>query len=286
MKKRFYIILVLLFVCLVSGCDNNSKHKDTIKKEETTNTTKNEDTNTIKKEEKSNCSINNNNGKYDFAINESLVCPEIKNIAYSGDGYFIDNQGILYEISNKLYSTTNTNCRKVETDVIFEKAIKNTLISKDGSFYTYWDSKLKKVTNEEIENGRAWYGINQMEIKLYRLNKNISYIAQLDMNDPEIYVFTKGNEIYQVTYDYNTNKASEKLIYTFNDGEKVVSLTDGYVITNKNYYRYGEINKNECSKYEDVKCEYGLVVVDSISNCSSEIIYISNSRIVTKNMIK
>ena len=269
MKKRIYIIFLLLLVCFISGCDNNSKGNDSLIKEEV-----------------SQCSINNNNGKYDFVVNEKFVCPEIKNIAYSGEGYFVDNQGILYETSSKLFSTTNTNCRKVETDVIFDKAIKNTLISKDGNFYTFWSSELKKVTNEEIEKGRAWYGINQMEIKLYRLNNNISYIAQLDINDPELYVYQKGNEIYQITYDYDKNKSNEKLIHTFKEDEKVVSLTDGYVITNKNYYKYGEINKTECSKYEDVKCEYGLVVVDSVANCTNDIFYISDSIIVTQNMIK
>ena len=268
MKKYFRIIFLLLFVCVLAGC-NKSNDKMLTPERDITNTK---------------CSINSQEFFWNYGI-DSFVCPELSNIAYSGSGFFVNNKGELYEISSKLYSTTNTNCKKVDTEIVFDNVISNTLISKEGNFYSFSNSDLKRITDEQIEKGRAWYGIDQMEIKLYKLNNNISYFAQLDHEAPEIYVYNKGNELYQITYDYNTKTANEELLYTFKDGEKIISRTDGYIITNKNYYKYGKINEDKCSKYEDVECEYGLVIVDSAENCANEIIYISDKITVTKEML-
>lgn len=268
MKKYFRIIFLLSFICVLAGC-NKSNEKTLMPEQDITNTK---------------CSINSQDFFENYSI-DSFVCPELSDIAYSGSGFFVNNKGELYEISSKLYSTTNTNCKKVDTEIVFDNVIKNTLISTEGNFYSFYDSELKKISNEQIEKGRAWYGIDQMEIKLYKLNNNISYFAKLEIEAPEIYVYNKGNELYQITYDYNTKTANEELLYTFKDGEKIISRTDGYIITNKNYYKYGKINEDKCSKYEDVECEYGLVIVDSAENCANEIIYISDKITVTKEML-
>ena len=268
MKKYFRIIFLLSFICVLAGC-NKSDDKTLMPEQDITN---------------AKCSINDQDFFFFFGI-DSFVCPELSDIAYSGSGFFVNNKGELYEISSKLYSTTNTNCKKVDTEIAFDNVISNTLISKEGNFYSFSNSDLKRITDEQIEKGRAWYGIGQMEIKLYRLNNNISYMTQLDINEPEIYVYEKGNELYQITYDYNTETANEELLYTFKDGEKIISRTDGYIITNKNYYKYGKTNEEECSKYKDVECEYGLVIVDSVENCANEIIYVSDKITVTKEML-
>ena len=65
---------------------------------------------------------------YDYYINESLVCPQFKDIAYSGDRFFITNAGELYEYSDKKYSTTNNNCKKVETQVLFTNIIETSML--------------------------------------------------------------------------------------------------------------------------------------------------------------
>lgn len=261
MKKNFMFIFLVVMVTLITGCNNNFEKAET---------------------KKTSCKLVGRSASY--------ICPELKNIAYFGQGglsgYFVDNQGILYEISSQLFSTTNTNCRKVETDVVFEKVIKNTLISKDGSFYSFGggDSKLRKLTNDIIEKGMSYYGIDQMDIELYKLNNNISYLSD-SFNGPDIYVYQKDNNIYQISY-IRMNETDEKILHTFTDGEEVISFTNGYVITNKNYYKYGETNRTECLKYKDVECEYGLVPVDSIENCSNDIIYVSDDIVVTKSMFE
>ena len=140
MKKYFQIIFLLSFICVLAGC-NKSNDKTLMPEQDITNTK---------------CSINSQDFFENYSI-DSFVCPELSDIAYSGSGFFVNN-------------TTNTNCKKVDTEIVFDNVIKNTLISTEGNFYSFYDSELKKISNEQIEKGRAWYGIDQMEIKLYKLN--------------------------------------------------------------------------------------------------------------------
>lgn len=272
MNKKLKVLLVLGCILIITGCGKSNDIKN--------------NSNNENKDNKISCSINKNNGKYDYFINESLVCPQFKDIAYSGDRFFITNSGELYEYSDKKYSTTNNNCKKADTDVLFDKIVENTLVSKDGNFYSFFEGNLKRITDDEIQKGRAWYGIDQMEIKVYKANNRIFYLDQLDNEKPEIYGYVDGNSIYSISYDWKSNKTNEKLLITFKDGEKVEKVTNGFVVTNKGYYRYGMTNQKECSEYEDINCEYGLVLVDTIDNCSNEIFYVSNNLIVTKEMIK
>ena len=271
MNKKIRILFIIVCILIITGCNNanNVESNDNIKKEEDTPL----------------CSIIN--GKDDYHINESLVCPQFKDIAYSGnDRFFITNSGELYEYSDKKYSTTDNNCKKADTDILFDKIIENTLVSKDGSFYSFTEGNLKKITEDEIEKGRAWYGIKQMEIKVYKENNKIFYLDQLNINDPEIYGYIDGNSIYAISYDYNTNATNEKLLITFENGENIIKVNNGFVVTSKGYYRYGIINHDECSLYEDIECKYGLVLVDTIENCSNKIFYISNNLIITYDMLK
>ena len=271
MKKYFRIIFLLLFICVLAGCDK-SNDNSLIPEQGITNTK---------------CSINSQEFFWNHNI-DSFVCPELSDIAYSGSNFFINDKGELYEFSSKLYSTTNTNCRKVDTEIVFVNVIRNTLISRDGNLYSFYDSNLERISDEEIEKGPALYGLDQMNIELYNLNNDISWLKILNSTywHDGTYVYPKNNKLYQVTYGYNTNTIKEELLHTFEDDEKIISRPNGYIITNKNYYQYGKINEEECSKYEDIECEYGLVVVDSVENCANEIIYVSDNIIVSKDMIK
>jgi len=275
--KNKGILFALLISFLISGCEN-------IIKEKSDNNKVIESGSSIKEEDKTKCSIINFLGNY--GINESLICPKFKEISSSGHGFFITESGELYEYSDKKYSTTNNNCKKVETNVLFTNIVENTLVGKDGNYYSFHEKKLRKIPDDEIQKGRAWYGLDQMEIRLHKLNNKIFYLDQLDMNDPDIYGYVDGNNIYEISYNHQNNKSNEKLLLTLKDGEKVEKTTNGYVITNKGYYRYGMTNQKECSEYADIKCEYGLVLIDTIDNCANEIYYLSNGLIVTKNMIK
>lgn len=270
MKKKISLFILCGFILLgVCGC---GKEKNEVSNSNNVNPALN-----------NTCSLTEYSVEYS---GKDFYCPEMSEIKQGGGGFFITNDGKLYEYSNKKYSTTENNCKKVETDVVFDKIIRDTLISKNGDFYSYNYSNLKKITNQEIEQGRAFYGINQMEIELYKLNSNIFFLKFIDTNNPEIYGYVDGNNVYSITYDWDNKKANEKLLYIFKDDEIIENLTNGYIITSKGYYVYDITNKNECQRYEDVECEYGLVKVETKSNCEDSIIYVNDMLLVNQKMVK
>jgi len=268
MKKRLIYPIFCILILGLCGCEKALKPTNNNNKE-TSN--------------RNNCSLTQ---PYDMYFEKNFSCPEMKNIKQNGNQFFITNNGELYEYSDKKYSTTETNCKKVETDIVFDKIIRNTLVSKNGDFYSYYESNLKKIPNEEIEKGRAWYGLDQMEIKLYKINKNIFYLKQIDHEKPEIYGYIDDKNVYAITYDWDSGKTNKELIYTFEENEIIENVTNGYIITNNGYYIYDITNKNECNKYEDIKCQYGLVKTETKSDCSENIIYISDNLLVNKEMVK
>ena len=259
MKKILLVFVCVIFLSFICGCSNQENNNKT-------------------KQVKEQCSITRE-------FQSKMKCPEMKDIKHSGDGIFITNNGDLYEFSSDKYSTTNTNCRRVETDIKFDRIVKSTLITTNGECYTYNNGILKQPTKEEVEMGRAWYGTNQMEIKLYNIKANIFYLADIDAEKPDIYGYIDNNNVYSVTYNWYTNQAEEKLIYTFPTDEEIEYVTNGYIITNKAYYVYGITNQKQCSTYADIECEYGLVKEEEKINCMDTILYVSNSLLVTKDMI-
>lgn len=261
MKKIILLFISIIFLSFLCGCS--------IQKENNIN---------IKNQVTKNCSITRE-------FQSKMKCPEMKDIKHNGYGIFITNNGELYEFSSKKYSTTNTNCKKIDTDIKFDRIVKGTLIATTGECYTYYNGELKQPTKEQIEMGRAWYGLDQMEIKLYNIKPNIFYLADIDHEKPNVYGYIDNNNVYSIAYDWNRNQADEKLIYTFPDDEEIEHITNGYIITNKAYYVYGITNKKQCSAYTDIECEYGLIREEEKNNCIDTILYISDSLIVTKEMI-
>ena len=268
MKNKLRLIF-LLAIILICGCSKNNNNEKTNNNEISKNS----------------CTLTADS---EMGFNKDFYCPEMKNIKHNSiSSFFITNDGELYEYSYKKYSTTNTNCKKVETDIIFDKIVRSTLISKDGELYAYraYESKLEKITNEQIELGRSFYGIDQMEIKLYRLNSNIFYLNQLDINEPEIYGYLDNNNLYLITYDWNNNISTEQFLYSFKEDEIIENLTNGYIITNYGYYVYDVINKKDCQKYADIKCEYGIIQIEKKENCINDVIYIDQILLVNNNMV-
>ena len=255
-KKILICSIMTCFIILVTGC--------TITKEKV------KETNTSEKQ----CEITKK-------VKSSIKCPEMINIKQSSPGFFITEEGILYEYSYKEYSKTNTNCKKVETNIVFDKLINDTLVTKAGEFYSYSysSSKLSKVSPATVSLGMA------PEITIYLTNPNIDFLGWSGSDARESYGYVKENKFHSITYDYNNNTQTDEELYTFDSDEFVVKITNGYVSTNKNYYNYSIINKKECKKYADIECKYGLVPIDTIDNCS-DIIYLSNHLLVDKNVIQ
>ena len=208
-----------------------------------------------------------------------IVCPEMKNIKteVSGDGHlFINDKGELYEYSAIKYSSTGTNCKKVDTNIRFKTAIRNILVGNDGKYYEY-----RRLENEIIARDYP-----DMSIKAYEYKNNSFYLGSADeYGTLSAYGYIDGKKIYKITYsNENNNKVSEEPIYTFGDDEKVESIGN-YIITNKYIYRYGIVNEDKCHKYADVSCEMGIIKVKNRYECPSDTLYVNYGLFVRNDKI-
>lgn len=266
MKKGLLSLLCCSLILVLCGCNDETLKKEENNKVSTTNS----------------CKLSTD---VVFSYN-NFKCPEMKDIKYNGDGFFITNGGELFEYSERKYSTTETNCKLIESDVKFDKIVRNTLIGENEKLYRFEDSKVIPITDQDIIDGRAYYGINQMEGEIYQYRKDIFYLRQIDPEAPEIYGYIENNNVYSLSYNWSENKYNSELLYTLEENEKILYTSNGYLVTTKGYYRYEIINKKECNEYADIECTYGLKLVDTYENCSNSVIYIGDGLIVKEEMFK
>ena len=103
-----------------------------------------------------------------------------------------------------------------------------------------------------------------------KYGENQMYYFYYDSNKKEVY-----------SYSSDLSKMSSQPIFSLDKDEEVEYITYGGIKTNKNFYQYRRqpINKEECEKYADIKCELknGFYAIndENITNNFEQIKFIS-----------
>jgi len=197
--------------------------------------------------------------KNEYSKIGNIKCDEITNTNIKRIGhisknsvetYMILSNNEKYNLSIKLYSTTNTNCQKASSDIstnfilgIYLNGSRDVYISKnyDRSFVIFNDNTLGKI---EIDDGEI-----------------------------------QDDEIVNVTINFQ--ESNEKLINLNGNGDYPI------LKTNAGFYRFSKklLNEKECSTYVDIKCKYEYIYsLDEISKYYNEIIYYDRDIILDKSM--
>lgn len=241
MKK---ILLVCLLSLFLFGC---STKNDSIQKNKSG---VNSNTSNFKQE------IINKRSLYSYEWNCEVKLNEIKDI--NRFDLFISKTGELYEFSLlKKYSTTNTNCKKIDTDLRFEKFINGVIVSIDNKLYRYDNNKL-------LERPSGFTG--GFDYRLYDYNHDL---VMFNAREGQ-YGIIKDNKVYKCEIQ---DDIVTKEIFSFNDEEKIIGVYGSYIRTDKGYYYYGITNQEQCSEYKDIKCEYGIVKDELFSKSNNDIVY-------------
>lgn len=231
------IFLLILFIC---GCSSKEIKKDTNRNDDTTIEKKND----LKL-------LRGLTQEFDWNCDVDLHNIKDINIYYMR---FIDNNGSLYEFDlQKKYSTTNNNCKKVDTEIKFDSFSRDRIISIDKKIYNYIDGIVE-------ETGLKYSDYFDFEIEL----------------NPR-YGIVNNNKVYD---------SSNKELYSFENGEEYINTITGIIKTNKAYYKYGIVNKKECNEYADIKCEYGIIKDDELTSAYDDIYYINKNYYILKSSNK
>ena len=213
-----------------------------------------------KKEEKAKVIEEKKFDKLSGFVQIKLNCDAIKNLVDVShyDNLFITNDGKLYRISYEKLFSNDTNCMQVDSDKTFTRFIRGGIIDSDNNVY-YYDNENNKIKKNNFENGSITmpYGIKDISKSKY---KNI-IASDLDFayGDNQMFYFYYDDlkkEIYN--YINDTSKLSNKALLKLDEDEVLEYITYGGIKTNKSFYVYGReaSNREECEKYEDVKCIY------------------------------
>ena len=212
---------------------------------------------------------------------------EIKSIDNNDDmaiepDMFITKSGDLYLLStDKLFSNEQI-CKKVETDLKFERFLDypnsrraSTIFSADGGYYTY-----NKET-EQIEP--AYFG------------EGDTFIEEMNSLHPNSYgddYYIENNCLFIVYRNYLPDDSAtdsfketivETLIDTIPNGETFISWDGKVIKTDKAFYKIGIKNRDEVEKYADVKPIEGLEKIENVSNQYDDIKYFNGNFIIYKN---
>ncbi|MGM9877167.1 MAG: hypothetical protein ACI33S_00820 [Bacilli bacterium] len=247
MKKKLCLILICGVVLLgICGCSNNN-----VDNENNLNQNKSQILNGF--------DIIENSGNYytcsHYYQKVDLKChafSEISDIS-SVDNLFITKDGSLYEYSiDKLYSTTNENCKKIDTNKKFVNFLKGGILADDNVYYIYNYNEI--ITPVDSSGTTIAFDSEIIKNANAKDKKNITHVSSTDeitlniLENNNIYQYKTSTSIY--TIDRN------EIIFTIPDDEKIEYIIDEVIKTNKNYYNYvlETENEEECKKYKDIDC--------------------------------
>ncbi len=308
MKKIFKIIgiIIIVILVLIAGVFGYTKIKEMLKDNERKNA------NTLMEYVKTHSYeyIDNSDETMYFTA-ESLMCDTLNILDNTNIKGIITNYGtnmtlLLNDNSyislsmdeTKLYSN-NQHCKK--TDINIDIDIKDIKWSDNGELYYLISDDNKIYYNYTDSEGK--FNFKEMQTT----NDLISYILLKDdiqgiitYNNgtyPYAIVLKKDGSLYKQKYngdyDYNTfettySTISDELFLSNNEYGNILNATLNYnydkdeyeintLITDKGYYYYGEVKTEECTKYQDIKCEKKIMESEIYKTFKKDIKYIGNT---------
>ena len=272
MTKKLILLILCFEIPLITSCNNKNSNFKT--------DTKNKEEQTLKIEEQSYNSERVAMVEYEKT---NIICSQISAIADYNSNYslFITNDGSLYQISFKKIFSNNTNCNKIETDEKFNRFVNGGIISKDNKVFSYSDGILEEV---DVDNVYGW--ILNPFLKNVKKDDYINVNSYSTTNNNK-FSLRKGNNIYMYVDGTEKTKLEDEPIFTAENNDEIIYSLDYTIKTKKKFYNFYSkiINKDECEKYADVKCQLqdGFYELDSLNKIYDSVKFYKPSIIVTNN---
>ena len=197
---------------------------------------------------------------------------------------FISKSGDLYVFStDKLYSNEQV-CKKVETDLKFDRFYMgpddrelSIAITNDGDGYKY----IHEVFYDDVV---AWK-YSEVMLKEHPHSYGVYDWGAINYY---IYYYVKDNQLYEYKIELRYEEPGDIVLHdmvidAIPDGETVIGIEGMIFVTDKAFYKVGVVNQADVDKYEDVKPIYGLVRLEDVQQMRSEIAYFNGNYIIFKD---
>ena len=214
-----------------------------------------------------------------------------------------DSSYLSLSLDNEKIYSNNQNCNKIDTKIKVKdiKKYKENyyIVSGDNKIYYIIINDNYEVAFEEMQT--------EYDLSSYILLKDdVQSIVELDTASNIGIVLKNDGSLYKQEYNANYNSDASKVIFSIKK-EEIFLPNDEYgnilnavlyydydkkeyeirtLVTDKGYYYYGEVETEECVKYQDIKCEKKILESEIYKKFSKDIKYIGdNYTILSDNSI-
>lgn len=210
-------------------------------------------------------------------------------IWYLGASKIITDTGIIYEMALDGEFSTGESCKKADftkrvVGIFDDKIIK----ADDGKFY-YLVSNGNAAAYSQVTTEDNSYQVYQILFE----DPDVTKVITVDQNSGIYYLLKRDGNVYKYivtrpSYNEPYILRSSEIIYSKGtyggailDFNYTNSLGTNYIRTNSSLYRTIASNRDECSKYADIQCQYQMQRDDDLYQYMNQIIAYNGSTIIT-----
>lgn len=219
---------------------------------------------------------------------ESSITGSFDKIRFLTPTSVITTDGAIYRLSYGQYYSNNTNCKKMDFTPRILSVLDDRIVRTDDKKLYNLDSSNADGSLVEITTKESNYYVYQAimsdnnVLKVYTVNqeKGLYYVLMRDGNIYN-YVVTKINNetvaINSTSIAFNKNNFGGDII----DFKFAGDAPSTFIRTNNSIFRMKITNREECSTYADVKCEYKMSLDEGLTEYRDQILAFSGSFLIT-----
>lgn len=231
-----------------------------------------------------------------FNVGSDIVCDAfigkeaVEKVKFLTATHLITTGGRIYELSLSQQYSNKSNCRVAETDLNVVSIFDDKIVKgSDGKYYSLVNQNNGEGAYKEIPENDNSYAIYDLLLKPNDVIKAVT----VDSGSGTFFVLKSDGNVYEVVINkQNSNSAPEivgtNVYYSADDYQETITDfgykgTNGatFVRTLNHVYRFSASNKEECSKYADIACDYKMVEAPSFADYSDYILAYNGSLVIT-----
>ena len=235
-----------------------------------------------------------------FSVSSDFVCDNFypkdkEDVTYERIRYFTSNHiitdtGKIYEISLGQVYANNKNCKEADTSLVVKAIFDDKIIKASDNKYYYLIPDNNVVSYSQITTADNSYAIYDMLLR----DDDVVKVVTADGSNGTYYVLKSDGNIYSKVISSENRNEGPRLVstqivfdkYSY-DGTNIIDFDyagnslSTFIRTENKVYRMRITNREECSKYADIECQYSMKEDPIFEQYKDKIISYNGSLLIT-----
>ena len=216
-----------------------------------------------------------------------LKDPDYDKVRFLTSKHVITESGSVYELSIGQKYSNDQNCMASSLTVKVNALFDENVVRADDNKYYFLVGGNGNTAYSAVPNTDSNYMIYDILLK----DKDVLKVKTVDASTGHYYVLKKDGNVYNYVVQKNHNSAvivSNAVVYGKSaykgeiiDFSYAGKSTGTSVRTTTQFFRMTAKNRDECSKYVDVTCDYEMVLDEGLTEHQNMILGFSGSYLIT-----